>query len=196
MTKRSNLSVLLVSIVVIASVVLLGEWKLNKKNLWDEIAEQSPTDVQGAAAYISKESKSLTDAELSNLARTLVTSRELKFSQELTAELIYKTTEVEAKKLAVYIAEQGFTSKNDLMLANRAALEYKMGRYVQKNLEKATTIFTSPVLRDVPISKFYLAEVLLDNDNPNRDPQRAKTLLEESAGAGIEAAKQKIKELL
>ncbi|MCS4284400.1 TPR repeat protein [Pseudomonas sp. BIGb0278] len=195
MTKRSNLFVLLASVTAIAFVVLLGEWKLNKKSIWDEIAENSPLDAQRAAVFMAKESRLLTDAELSNLARTIVSSREIKFSQAITNELIYKTQNSEAKKLAVYIAEQGFIAKGDILLSNRAALEYKIGRFVPRNLEKATIIFSSPTLKNVPISKFYLAEILLDNDNPKKDPKTAKELLTESANSGIEAAKQKLKEL-
>jgi len=195
-TKRSNIFVLLASLAAIALFVLLGVWKLNKESIWDEIVKNSPIDAKGAAAFITSKSKSLTDAELSNLARTIIETRDLKFSQDLTNELIYKIYSTDAKKLAVYIAEHGFTSKNDLLLANRAGLEYKLGRFVPKNLEKATAIFSSPLLKNVPISKFYLAEILLDTENPNSDKLMAKALLVESANAGIEAAKQKLKEIL
>lgn len=196
MTKRSNLFVIAVAGVVIASIVTLGEWRLNKKNIWDELAQDAPEKPELAAKFLREEINGFSDVQLSNLARSIIESRDIKFSQKLTDSFIYTGKDKESKRLAVFIAEQGFILKNDLVLANRAALEYKMGRFVQKNHEKATTLLKSPVLANVPISKFYLAEILLDDSNPKRDPIAAKQLLRESAAAGIEAAKKKLKEIM
>ncbi|MCQ6258207.1 hypothetical protein [Pseudomonas sp. Q11] len=196
MTKRSNLFVIAVAGLVIALIVTLGEWRLNKKNIWDELTQDAPEKPGLAAIFLREEIAGFSDAQLSNLARSIIETRDIEFSQKLTNAFIYSGKDKESKKLAVLIAEQGFVRKNDLVLANRAALEYKMGRFIQKNYEKATTILTSPVLAQVPISKFYLAEILLDNSNPNNDPVAARQLLNESAASGIEAAKKKLKELM
>ncbi|WP_176512147.1 sel1 repeat family protein [Pseudomonas faucium] len=196
MTKRSNLFVIAVAAAVIASIFTLGEWRLNKKNIWDELAQDAPEQPEQAATFLREAISNFSDAQLSNLARSIVESRDIKFSQTLTNSFIYTGKDKESKRLAVFIAEQGFILKGDIVLANRAALEYKMGRFVQKNVEKATTIFTSPVLINVPISKFYLAEMLLDDSNPNKDPIEAQRLLKESAAAGIVAAKKKLKETM
>ncbi|WP_143515009.1 MULTISPECIES: hypothetical protein [unclassified Pseudomonas] len=196
MTKRSNLFVIAVAGLAIALVVALGEWRLNKKNIWDELAQDAPEKPELAADFLRAEIAGFSDSQLSNLARSIIETRDIGFSQKLTNAFIYSGKDKESKKLAVLIAEQGFIIKNDLILANRAALEYKMGRFIQKNHEKATTILTSPVLAQVPISKFYLAEILLDDSNPNRDPVAARQLLNESAASGIEAAKIKLGELM
>ncbi len=195
-TKRSNLFVIAVAGLAIALVVALGEWRLNKKNIWDELAQDAPEKPELAADFLRAEIAGFSDSQLSNLARSIIETRDIGFSQKLTNAFIYSGKDKESKKLAVLIAEQGFIIKNDLILANRAALEYKMGRFIQKNHEKATTILTSPVLAQVPISKFYLAEILLDDSNPNRDPVAARQLLNESAASGIEAAKIKLGELM
>lgn len=196
MTKRSNVFVIAIAGAVIASVIALGEWRLNRKNVWDELAQDAPEKPELAADFLRSEIPGLSDTQLANLARAIVDSRDIKFSQKLTDAFIYTGKDKESKRLAVLVAEQGFILKGDVVLANRAALEYKMGRFVQKNFEKATTIFTSPVLKNVPISKFYLAEMLLDDSNPNKDPIEAQRLLKESAAAGIVAAKKKLKETM
>lgn len=195
-TKRSNVFVIAIAGVVIACIIALGEWRLNKKNIWDELAQDAPERPELAADFLRPEIAGFSDAQLTNLARSIVDSRDLKFSQKLTDAFIYSGKDKESKRLAVFVAEQGYILKSDVVLANRAALEYKMGRFVQKNPEKAATIFTSPVLANVPISKFYLAEILLDDSNPNRNPVEAQRLLKESAAAGIEAAKKKLKEIM
>lgn len=194
--KRSNLFVIMTSLTLLASVGFLAEWKLNKKEIWDEIYSSLPLDPKSAAAYIKPQIEGLSDVELSNLARSIVEDRDIEFSRTITNEFIYNAKDKESKRLAVLIAEQGFVIKNDIILANRAALEYKLGRFIQKNQEKAVTLLTSPVLVNVPISKFYLAEIMLDKDNPKRDPEAAKQLLIESANAGIVAAKDKLKEMM
>jgi TPR repeat protein len=194
--KRSNVFVAAIAGLAIASIIALGEWRLNKKNIWDEIAQDTPEKPELAAEFLRKEITGFTDAQLTNLAKAIVDARDIKFSQKLTHTLIYAGKDQESKRLAVFVAEQGFILKNDVGLANRAALEYKIGRFVQKNPEKAAKIFTSPVLVNVPISKFYLAEILLDDSNPRRDPIEAQRLLKESAAAGIEAAKKKLKDIM
>ncbi|MFJ3074490.1 hypothetical protein [Pseudomonas sp. NPDC087029] len=195
-TKRSNVVVIAVAGLVMAMVIALAEWRLDKKNIWDELVQDAPETPELAADYLRAEITGFSNAQLSNLARSIIETRDIGFSQKLTNAFIYSGKDRESKQLAVLIAEQGFIIKNDLILANRAALEYKTGRFISKNYEKATTILTSPLLAHVPISKFYLAEILLDDSNPNRDPKTARQLLNESAASGIEAAKKKLKEMM
>ncbi|MFJ3076093.1 MULTISPECIES: hypothetical protein [Pseudomonas] len=192
MKKSNYLNALVMSAVVGATALLTA---CDNKSAWDKVSESAPSTATEAALYLHQEAKTFNEDELNKLASALVNTRDLPFIKQLTDELIYKTRDKQDNKLAVFIAEQGYLVKNDPILANRAGLEYKTGRFVTKDYDKAASILGSPALKKASVAKFYLAEVLLAEDNPKRDPATGKALLVESANAGVEAAQKKLQEI-
>lgn len=179
--------------VVLGASVLIGA--CDSQSPIDKVSQGAPATAVDAARYVNEETKSFSDQDLKQVAVELVKDRDNQFIKQLVDELIYQTRDKQANKLAVLIAEQGFLVNNDPVLANRAGLEYKIGRYVEKDYQKAAQILGTPVLRRSNVAKFYLAEVLLADDNPNRDPARGKALLVESADAGVIQAKERLQKL-
>lgn len=161
----------------------------------EKIVSATPEIATEAAKYLHDQAKQLNDQSLTQVAIDLVNSRDVLFVRQLVDELIYKTRDKQDNKFAVLLAEQGFLIKNDAVMANRAGLEYKNGRYVAKNYKRAEEILNSTALQKEKVAKFYLAEVLLAEDNPNRDPVRGMALLAESAEAGVTAAQEKLQSI-
>lgn len=178
--------------VVLGASVLLSA--CDSQSPAEKVAQAAPAAANEAARYVQEGTKSFSDQDLKKVAVILVKARDNQFVKQLADELIYQTRDKQANKLAVYIAEEGFLVNTDPVLANRAGLEYKLGRYVEKDYQKAAQILSSPALQKSNIAKFYLAEVLLADDNPDRDVARGKALLVESADSGIVKAKERLQE--
>lgn len=187
---RSTLHVSVVASLVLAGLCLTGFYFLNAPTGAARLIARMPSDPSEASAFLLDTSANMNSAEMAALAREVGTSLDAKTLSIITQAMIY--TKGYKGPLAVLIAEDGAVRFGDPALLNRAGLEYLTGRFIGRDYRKAALYLSNPNLARSMISQFYLAEVLLAKDNPDRDPERGRKLLKMAADAGIEAARKRL----
>lgn len=199
-TKRSNTSLIAGIIVVVVAIAAGGFWYVKQPpNVDTVIAELDKQtggpDQPALLTLLGEAAPQLSDAEMTRIANKLA-ERDIKALQEIVVSMIGKGHEPLKGRLATLIAEAGAVRHKDPGLLNRAGLEYYLGRFVAKDYGRAETYFADPALSRVPISQYYLGEVLIAQDNTvNRDEVRGVELLRTASAAGIEAATKRLGEL-
>ena len=87
-------------------------------------------------------------------------------------------------RLSVTVLDRAAERYQDRAIMGRVAREYSVGRFVEKDYPKAIRYYSKPMLFRSAGIKYYLAEIYLAEDNPDRDVERGLKLLRVAAGEG------------
>lgn len=167
----------------------VGYWYYDQQQF---SAAKLPQTADLAVEFVADRAEGRSDGRLLEFAKEVATSRSVDFIRDLVDALIRNPKSPDGQKLAVFLAREGAAVHNDAVLVNRAGLEFWLGRFVPKDLAQAQAELERDVVSKVPISQYYLAEVLLDQDNPLGDKERAIERLRFASANGVEAAQKKL----
>lgn len=186
---------------VLTASVSASVWRYQETDLFKELTHRYCTrseridDAVRKACRIANSIGGYDDEQLRAFATSLVHETNEVALQSLLNTLQKHVPTRSARRLSVFLAEIGgqHWRSPDLML--KAGAEYRLGRYVARDRQKAIGYLTDPLLAADPRAFLELGELYLDPASPYHDKARGLDYMRRSAAGGVEGARERLKEL-
>ncbi|MBA3446467.1 MAG: sel1 repeat family protein [Pseudaminobacter sp.] len=177
-------AILVCAALTMASTV--GVWHLRKHveiktalRTMDVSAKRETAEV--AANRLSALAAGKEQPDLEEELVIFVQSRSASFIRRVVDILIFERRDAFARSLGVILAEHGALMYHYPPLLIRAGYEFGSGRFVEQDFKKAANLLSDPAVENLASAKFYLGELLLLEENLERDPSRGLKLIREAA---------------
>lgn len=152
------------------------------------MTKEQPT-VQSIALELLKAVQSADEATRTQAIKSFVAKSSPGKIAAVVAAMLAQKDAILAGPLALEIAENGALRYKSARLYLLIANEYITGKYVSKNLPKAKMILENPLLQAEVLKDLYLGNYWSDDQNIEKDLEKAKYFYTKSAKKGNLTAK-------